>query len=204
MSFPRLTWLVLPVAFGLPLLTGGCGLPLAVTAASYGADGVSLAATKKTTTDHFASMVTREDCSFWRVFRHQKMCKPRETDKDPYQVNYDEPFRMQAEGSGVQYGAPLHAAPDAPAVSWDEAAYKPQPKQAPPANPAAPVTAIAQQPLAPPADTTTTTAMAAAPPASPPPQTAAAPAHPPKSKKKVVAARPKPKKAGPSQVASAH
>ena len=41
MSFPRLASLALPVALGLPLLTGACGAPAAVTAVSYGADGVS-------------------------------------------------------------------------------------------------------------------------------------------------------------------
>lgn len=142
MSFPRLTCLLLPVALGLPLLTGGCGVPLAVSAASYGADGVSVAATKKTTSDHFVSMVTKEDCSFWRVFKHQKMCKPRETDHDPYQVNYDEPFRMQSEG-GVSYGPPLNASADAPAVSWEASAYKASPDNAP----QQPATAIAQTPL---------------------------------------------------------
>ena len=116
MSFPRLTCLLLPVALGLPLLTGGCGVPIAVSAASYGADGVLVAKTHKTTGDHFASMVTKEDCALWRFFKHQKVCKPRETDHDPYQVSYDEPFRMQAEGAGVSYGPPLNAPADAPAV----------------------------------------------------------------------------------------
>ena len=60
MSFPRLTCMLLPLALSLPLLTGGCGVPLAVSAASYGADGVSVAATKKTTSDHFVSMVTKD------------------------------------------------------------------------------------------------------------------------------------------------
>lgn len=217
MSFPRLTLLAIPVALALPLLTGACGVPLAVTAASYGADGISVAATKKTTTDHFASMVTKEDCSFWRIFRHQKMCKPRETDKDPYQVNYDEPFRMQAEGAGVSYGPPLHAAPDAPVVAWDAAAYKPA---SGPDKPNAPVTAVARSPAAAPGSAVSTQPLepppgsqAASPPADKPTQTvaapvlsravAAAPVHSAKTKKKVAKAA-KPKKAAPSQVASVH
>jgi hypothetical protein len=201
MSFPRLTCLLVPMALGLPLLTGGCGVPLAVSAASYGADGVSVAATKKTTSDHFVSMVTKEDCSFWRVFKHQKMCKPRETDHDPYQVNYDEPFRMQSEGGGVSYGSPLNASANAPAVSWEASAYTTATPGKAPQQPAVPTTAVAQEPLDAPSAVPTP---ASATPASlqpAPPQTAAVP-QPAKSKKK-LASKSKPKKASPSQVASA-
>ena len=200
MSFPRLTCLLLPLALGLPLLTGGCGVPLAVSAASYGADGVSVAATKKTTSDHFVSMVTREDCSFWRVFKHQKMCKPRETDHDPYQVNYDEPFRMQSEGAGVSYGPPLHASADAPAVSWEASAYKAAPGNAP-QQPGAPATAIAQAPLDAPAGALSPASATAAPSQLAPSHAAAVP--PPAKAKKKLASKSKPKKASPSQVASA-
>lgn len=199
MSFPRLACLLLPVALGLPLLTGGCGVPLAVSAASYGADGVSVAATKKTTSDHFVSMVTKEDCSFWRVFKHQKMCKPRETDHDPYQVNYEEPFRMQSEGSGVSYGPPLHAQADAPAVSWEASAYKAGPGNAP-QQPAAPATAIAQAPLDAPAGTPSPDPVTAA---SSQAASHAAAAPPPAKSKRKFASKNKPRKASPSQVASA-
>lgn len=199
MSFPRLTCMLLPLALGLPLLTGGCGVPLAVSAASYGADGVSVAATKKTTSDHFVSMVTKEDCSFWRVFKHQKMCKPRETDKDPYQVNYDEPFRMQSEGGGVSYGPPLHAQSDAPAASWEASAYK-APSDNGPQQPSAPTTAVAQTPLDAPAGLPSPEPVTAAPSQATPPH-AAATAPQAKSKKK-FASKNKPKKASPSQVAS--
>ena len=140
MNAPRLA-LLLSIAICLPLLTGGCGLPLATTAASTAADGASYATTNKSTFDHFTSMVSKKDCAFWRVLRNQRVCRDREGDRDPYQVNYNEPFRDQSEGGGVQYGAPLRAAPDAPATSWDAAAYKPTP--APTAPSAQPVTAVA-------------------------------------------------------------
>jgi hypothetical protein len=146
MSFSRLVLLVLPLVLGLPLLTGGCGAPTAVAAASYGADGVSLAESGKTTGDHFTSMVTKKDCAFWRVLRGQKICYERQGDRDPYQVNYSEPFRDQSEGGGIEYHAPLRAAPDAPVSSWDAAAYKPQPEQPKPQPP----TAVAEG-VAPPA-----------------------------------------------------
>jgi hypothetical protein len=86
-------------------------------------------------------MVSKKDCAFWRVLRNQKVCRDREGDRDPYQVNYNEPFRDQSEGGGVEYHAPLRAAPDAPVTSWDAAAYKPAP--VPPPTPAQPVTAVA-------------------------------------------------------------
>ena len=99
----------------------------------------SLAASDKTLADHFVSMVSKKDCAMWRVFRGRTVCKAREGDKDPYDVDYGQPQRMVAE-DGVQYAPPLRAAPDAPAASWDAAAYEPAPSTAPPA---APVTAVA-------------------------------------------------------------
>jgi hypothetical protein len=123
---------------GLALLTGACGAPLAVTGASYAADGGMLVASNKTATDHLASMVSKKDCALWRVLRGRAVCKEREGDKDPYAVDYTQPQRMVGE-DGVQYAPPLRAAPDAPAASWDAAAYKTAP-----AAPAAPVTAVAE------------------------------------------------------------
>jgi hypothetical protein len=141
---------VLSVAV-LALLTGACGAPLAVTGASYAADGTSLLTTDKTLADHFTSMVSKKDCALWRVFRGRAVCRAREDGKDPYDVDYSQPQHMVAE-DGVQYAPPLRAAPDAPAVSWDADAYQPAPSTAPPA-PAAPVTAVAEsgQPTAAPA-----------------------------------------------------
>ncbi len=182
MSFPRLSLLLLPVALGLPLLTGACGAPVAVVAASYGADGASLAESGKTVTDHAASMVTKRDCALWRVFRNRSICQDRDPGQpDPYQVNYDEPFRQVGEGGSVEYSPPAHAAANAPAVSWDAAAYKPEPTA-----PAAPTTAVAE--IVP----------------QPPAEAAAAPApvkH--KARAKKVAKAPV-KKPSPDQVASSH
>ena len=140
MSFPRLTLLILPVALGLPLLTGACGAPVAVAAASYGADSVSVVESGKTTTDHFVSMVSKRDCALWRVFRNRSICVDRDPDRpDPYKVNYDEPFRQQSEGGGVEYSAPAHAVADAPTTSWDAAAYRPVTPE-----PTQPTTAVAE------------------------------------------------------------
>jgi hypothetical protein len=181
MSSPRLALLIL----GLPLLAGGCA-PAAVTAVSYGADGASYAETGKSTTDHFASMVSRKDCAFWRVFRNQTVCRERPPGaKDPYDVRYDTAERMPSE-DGVSYAPPLHQTPDEPATSWNAEAYAktPVPAAAPPPEPA----------------------VATAEPSPPPPvEQKPATAHKPVKKKAkahaVVHAKPV-KKASPSQVAS--
>ena len=152
MSSFRLPFLSLPLAVGVALLTGACGAPLAVSAVSYGSDGAMLAATDKSGTDHLASMVSKKDCALWRVFRGREVCKEREEGaKDPYAVDYNEPQRSVAE-DGTTYGPPLRAAPDAPAASWDAAAYKANPVPSP--APAEPVTAVAEATPAQPAATT--------------------------------------------------
>ena len=178
MSFPRLALL----AFALPLLAGGCA-GAAVTAASYGADSVSYLETGKGTSDHFASMVSKKDCAFWRMFRNQKICREREGDKDPYKVDYESAQRQQSE-DGVAYAPPLRPAENAPATSWTAEAYKPAPA-----------------PVAPAAESQTTVVAEAV---TPPP-----PAPVPKStvhkaaKKKPKAHAKAVRKASPHQVASA-
>jgi hypothetical protein len=167
MSFPRLTLLALPLALGLPLLTGACGVPLAVSAASYGADGASVLETGKTGADHFVSMVSKKDCALWRVFRNENVCHPYDGDQNPYDVDYNAPFRQGGDG-GVEYMAPPHAAANAPVRSWDAGAYAPAPASAEvPSTPrargpsSAPVEAAAltpDGPATPPAASSTSTA----------------------------------------------
>jgi len=130
------------------LMTGACAVPLTVTAGGYAADGGLLAATDKTSTDHLASIVTKKDCAFFRMFRGMKVCRERDGDHDPYDVKYDEAEPMPSE-DGVQYGPPLRPTPDAPAASWDAAAYKPaEPVPAPAkAEPATTVAAAAPPPV---------------------------------------------------------
>ena len=123
MSFPRLPFITLCLVLGVGLMTGACAAPLAVSGASYAADGGLLVASDKTSTDHMISMVSKQDCALWRVIKGRAVCKPREDDKDPYKVDYDDPQRMVAE-DGVHYAPPLRATADAPATSWDAAAYK--------------------------------------------------------------------------------
>jgi hypothetical protein len=129
------------LAAALPLVTAGCGAPLALTAVSYGADGVSVATTNKTGTDHLISMASKKDCALWRMFRNNPICKDRPDGHDPYDVDYTTPERVVSE-QGVEYLSPPRPPADAPASSWDAAAYKPAP--ALPTPPVVePVTAVA-------------------------------------------------------------
>jgi hypothetical protein len=141
MSSLRLPLITLPLVVGAGLMTGACGVPLVVSGAGYAADGGLLVASDKTSGDHMISMVSKQDCALWRVVKGRAVCKPREGDKDPYKVDYDDPQRMVAE-DGVHYAPPLRASAEAPATSWDAAAYKTAPTA--PAAPDAPVTAVAQ------------------------------------------------------------
>jgi hypothetical protein len=161
MSFPRLSLIILPAIVGLPLLTGACaGAPVAVAAASYGSDAASVAETGKTTSDHFASIVTKKDCALWRIFHSQDVCRDRDMTHDVYHVNYDEPFRQQTEG-GTEYSPAPHSGADAPATSWTADAYKaghgspttpPQRQQS--------ASSVTAQSLPPPTQSTATTTVA--------------------------------------------
>ncbi len=184
MSFPRLPFITLCLVLGVGLMTGACAAPLAVSGASYAADGGLLVASDKTSTDHMISMVSKQDCALWRVIKGRSVCKPREGDTDPYKVNYDEPQRMVAE-DGVHYAPPLRATADAPATSWDAAAYKATP--AAPAPPSEPVSAVAQ-------GSNDAPAIAAEPPRA---AAAAAPAKPKKPKVRSVK-KPSPRPAAPA------
>ncbi|TXL82318.1 hypothetical protein FHP25_01070 [Vineibacter terrae] len=86
----------------IPLLAGGCGIPIAVSAASYAADGMLLLTTDKTGSDHLMSLSTGQDCAMWRVAEGRTMCvdyKPGE--ENPYRVDRDAPFREVGEGGMV-------------------------------------------------------------------------------------------------------
>ena len=178
-SFRLSIYIVLPLALGLSLLTGACGVPVAVSAASYAADGGFIVASDKTSTDHLASVVTKKDCAMWRIFRGRQICNERAEGEDPYEVDYNEPQRQVSE-DGVQYSPPLRSSADAPAASWDEAAYKAAPQQPAPVTTEAPV--VVQEPV--------TAAPAPVPVAA---KTTAAPAKPTKKVKSVSRAPKKPK-----------
>jgi hypothetical protein len=145
MSFPRLALL----ALGLPLLAGGCAVS-AVTAASYGTDGVSYAESGKSGSDHFMSMVSKKDCALWRVFRNENVCHERPPGaKDPYHVNYDTAERMPSE-DGVSYAPPLHQTTGEPNSSWTSDAYAKKPEPTPAATAPAEPAVAATEPAPPP------------------------------------------------------
>jgi hypothetical protein len=57
-------WLILAAA---AISLSGCGLPPAVTYASYAADVISYLSTGKSVTDHGISVVLQKDCALLRV-----------------------------------------------------------------------------------------------------------------------------------------
>ena len=164
---------VLPLVAALGLLTGACGVPVAVTAASYAADGGLMLASDKTSTDHVLSVVTEQDCAMWRILRGRQICVERADGKDPYNTDYSEPQRQVSE-DGTQYAPPLKPAADAPAASWDAAAYRTAPAPSPTPAPEGPMTASVEPVVD----------------AAPAPAAAATPAPPAKPRKAKSATRP--------------
>ncbi|WP_173975742.1 hypothetical protein [Magnetospirillum sp. LM-5] len=73
--------------FALPVLTrlavvltlmmglSACAIPPAISIASLAADGVLLAATGKSKTDHGLSLATGKDCATFRIFDDQNVCQ---------------------------------------------------------------------------------------------------------------------------------
>ncbi|MBO6784212.1 MAG: SPOR domain-containing protein [Alphaproteobacteria bacterium] len=60
---------------GLPILLGGCGLPPAVSVASWALDGVSYLVSGKSVTDHAISEVAQQDCALLRIVQGRTMCE---------------------------------------------------------------------------------------------------------------------------------
>jgi hypothetical protein len=206
MSFPRLFLIVLPAIVGLPLFTCGCAGTAAVAAASYGSDAASVAETGKTTTDHFASIVTKKDCALWRMMRNQDVCRDRDLTNDIYHVNYDEPFRQQSEG-GTEYSPAPHSGANAPTTSWTADAYKSG--QTSPSTPPQSALAVTAESLPPPASSTKTTVAQSDTPAPVTPSTPDKPKHKKKKPKPAAAttntaAASAPKPNSQDQVASSH
>jgi len=77
----------------------GCAAPVAVTVASFAADGTSLAVSGKTVSDHALSMVSGEDCSTAGLLDDGVLCRQRMAEPDIV----------------VENEAPPLAAPPAPA-----------------------------------------------------------------------------------------
>ena len=91
----------------MPFLGSGCA-PVGVVIASYVADGALLVGTNKSGSDHIVSMASKRDCAAWRTIKGQAVCKDRGEAHDPYDVDYDAPFRAASE-SGVETTLPPSA-----------------------------------------------------------------------------------------------
>lgn len=65
------------LVLGMGIALAGCGFPPAVTVAGYVADGILVAGTGKTSSDHAFSMLAGEDCAVWRAFKGNLVCEDR-------------------------------------------------------------------------------------------------------------------------------
>jgi sporulation related protein len=127
-------------AVALPLLLPGCVVPVALSAASAGFDGLTYIATGKAPSDHVISELADQNCSTWRIVVGRAICRdytPEERHdtqlararlerRDPAEGNVREPTYaglreppvalaqasgVQAgEGGGVQDAAPAQSA----------------------------------------------------------------------------------------------
>jgi len=97
----------------------GCGIPPALSIASYVINGVSYAATGKSISDHGISAVAGRDCATWRVIKGENVCKGDPTErKDPAPVNEGqqatlpdgEPAPMVASAANASSTSPSTAA----------------------------------------------------------------------------------------------
>lgn len=94
---------VMPLVVFVPL--AGCALPPAIVIASYAADGVLLATSGKTSTDHFLSMVEKRDCAMWRVVKNEEICQEFADGNDPYD-DWREPGEVQVAVQSTDAGFP--------------------------------------------------------------------------------------------------
>ncbi|MCW5748331.1 MAG: hypothetical protein KIT36_19240 [Alphaproteobacteria bacterium] len=124
----------------LCLWLGGCAVPAEVAVASYAADGGLLLATDKTSNDHLLSMAAGRDCALWRAVRGRAICKNyKPGEENPYDVNYDAPYREVGEGGMVtvytasrQGGALLTGDAAASALRSQASGVAPPPGDLPP------------------------------------------------------------------------
>ncbi|HKV00144.1 MAG TPA: hypothetical protein VJR58_32905 [Vineibacter sp.] len=90
------------VVASMPLWLGGCAIPIALSAASYAVDGALLLTTEKAGSDHLLSLSAGKDCAMWRVVKGREICADYKAGEgNPYDVDYDAPFREVGEGGMV-------------------------------------------------------------------------------------------------------
>jgi cell division septation protein DedD len=87
----------------VPLFLSGCGLPPAVTIASYAADGVSYLVTGKTVTDHGISAATGQDCAvIGHLIEGKPVCGASERGKEVPLATGKASMRSEAKASEPQ------------------------------------------------------------------------------------------------------
>ena len=89
------------------LAVSGCALPPVVIAISYATDGVLLATTGKTKTDHLISASAHQDCSTFRVVQGKEICHDWKDGKNPYLDVKDDSPNLAA---GNEVGVPMYQA----------------------------------------------------------------------------------------------
>lgn len=105
----------------LPLLTG-CGIPPAITIASYALDGGLLLATGKTTKDHALSAAMQQDCNLFRVVSGTPVCQDYEpTARAAWALQTMEPneeyLTTVPDGRVIRVAADVQENLDAPVVA---------------------------------------------------------------------------------------
>lgn len=68
----------------------GCGVPAAVSVASYAADGASFWTTGRSVTDHGLSILLQEDCAMFRIVKGEQFCQPMAEDDLVYDIAFAE------------------------------------------------------------------------------------------------------------------
>lgn len=71
---PRSIWIRLGAVLS-PVALAGCVLPLGLSVATYGVDGVAYVTEGKSTTDMAISSIQGENCALWRIVQGKPVCR---------------------------------------------------------------------------------------------------------------------------------
>ncbi|GAB6053115.1 hypothetical protein JCM17960_19350 [Magnetospira thiophila] len=110
------------VVVALPLLVGGCALPMSVRIASWAVDGISYLATEKSLTDHMLSAVTNQDCAVWRTLQGNDVCIDTSDEIQVAAADVAEATGEKPVAAGAMVEAPVEAAPTEDLTKFETAA----------------------------------------------------------------------------------
>ncbi len=88
----------------LPIVLGGCALPVPVKIAAWVIDGISYVATEKTITDHGISLAMKKDCALLRGVTEGQVCREDEPEIAVALARLDV---QEAEEAGAAVATPL-------------------------------------------------------------------------------------------------